>query len=620
MEKTYKNNLILDIEKEKINTKLLYLFDYNFVYNEGITDLFKNNILFKIFGSILNKIKKFLYVSILILLIIMTTIEVDIFILISKVLFKRTFKDVNDLRKHKTDTNAEESSEYSTSLEEKLDITVNQIKNNDSMYRDFNVIKNKKFNSKIEDIFKDDQKTIDNLKKTNKFNIFLDHIISFYENKKKKETDPKKMGEILSEIKYYRDVYNVFIGETTFVREILSLKFPFKSLYNILSERAERVQKYVYNLLNIIFLKFKTVQNNSLFIKNELKKINIFTENYFKNNSNEDHLFLNESFSLPFSKDSSPGNVIKITYKLDDQHKINVNSITGVAEIIGANPIEKWKKIGFTSTDGTYKWKKNEWKIIKNFIENSKLNNNVNNKDNVETDNGKINDETNDSKNNNDEVSDSKNNNDETDNNEVNNTKVNDDETDSAKDSNNEINNGKTSDFFSKMIKGVNSDTFKYLIIGLIICTAIAGTVLTGGLSAGFSGGADLASQGVEAINNTFSLELTTQQVAKWLGFAFIGGSIASPLLIDKYVQNMSKPDVEKSMETANKSGFLSFITNLIKKIMQKIGLKKKEETQKEINDSFINKKIYDKKTYNEQYLMSEYFKIENKLRKKPVF
>ena len=350
----------------------------------------------------------------------------------------------------------------------------------------------------------------------------------------------------------------------------------------------------------------------------------------FEYSGAEDYLFLNESFSLPFSKDSSPGNVIKITYKLDDQHKINVNSITGVAEIIGTNSIEMWKKIGFTSTNGTYKWKKNEWKIIKNFIENSKSNNNVNNKDNQSDNNETDSSETNDN-----EIDNSKNNDNQTDNSkanddEVNNTKANDDETvdsknnndetDNAKDSNNEINNGKTSDFFSKMIKGINSDTFKYLIIGLIICTAIGGTILTGGLSAGFSGGAGLASQGVEAINSTFSLAFTTEQVAKWLGYSYIGASIGSALFIDKYVKNMSKSDVEKSMETANKSGFLSFITNLIKKIMQKIGLKKKEEPQKEINDWFINKKIYDKKIYNEEYLMSEYFKIENKLRKKPVF
>ena len=663
----------INLIEEKVSAKLLYLFDSDFYYKKKLymesesenKSSFLKSIknIFKFIGSVLTK---FSFIGFLIFLIITSVITSDIFSFILSIIIgiilgtgisklitngtkalgiEGTKKKINELLKENGYKEVDfdkvrgicykktEVINLNDALKEALDKDEKNNFNNKKLKK---IIKNltnrieiekvllKLLNTEDSDsvsyleshgfkkISSEDFIIIDN--KNNK--SLLTNFLNNLENKYAYEQyNPEKI-EIINRIKSNLEINKNFDNILT-KRNAFGLK-PFM---NYLNDKAKKIQKYVSDIIMLIISIFnkKAYSESSIKTKKEIKKMKFFLENYLQNKNKKNNFHkkekenyvYNENFALPFSKNGNPGNAIKIVYKINN-HKIIINSIINEIKIIGSNYNQIFKQIfpNKNITEDSYKWQKGEWSIIKKYIESYSLNKNIDNDKNLNI-NDKENDLENEDKKNDLENEDKKNNN-----NEENQDKDKENDLENKDEKNNndlEINSSsikKKTSYLLLMKKGIESTPIKYLIIAIIIAIPI------------LSLGATSLASAKASFSSSFLGKIITE-ISNFLGWGTIITSSAVGLGyygIEKYIKNMNIKMLSTGMENAEKNS--NKLKDTIMPAINKMeNIAEKDENiidKKQISDNFNyqNKKEL---LYNENYIISEYFKIEKKL-KKQVF
>ena len=437
------------------------------------------------------------------------------------------------------------------------------------------------------------------------------------------------------------------------------------TIISIFSRKKTKINEHFVN---------KQIKKINYFNEKYLNRINkkdkIFYENF--NKKHKKNSVYNENFSLPFFKDKSFA-MANVSYEING-NLMNINSMLKKITINGPNYQKTFKQIFPEKNiqNNEYAWGNDEWESIKNYIENNykttDAEGNKNEiKNNSETDRKTetIDDEK--IKNKNDvkidkEIEDVKNISDAkktTDTENVSDIKnVNDAEIDKVSESKPSV---FSLTFIQKIIK---SNISKYFIIGLILIIATAGTIFSGGATTQLSAAQQAletasaandaaavaeatknienAQKALDAVNSggkgaisefiTGKFGIDTKTILGWLGWTQLGAGVTYPVL-KAFIENMTVEDLSETINKAEKNstakkvisdgvenlksqtdkskkqGLVSKTVNKVKNIF---GFGKKKEEQ---NDSYVYKNQQEL-LYNENYIMQEYFKIENKLKK----
>lgn len=574
----------LSLEKEKISAKLLYLFEPSLVdYLENINEEtssktldFAVSFVKKIFSGILSIINKFFFIALLVLLLICISLEPDILTLIAKA-FSSAF--IGKTFSHGFSKGATVVTDLLT------------------------------------DAVETDKKAITKLLEDNGFNeVDLDadsEEFPFGICVQEKDKDGKKINKKMSvkealdylrlngddnvspKAKLYYDMQLSLVGK---IGDNFSKFnwFGLKFVVNYLEGKAKNIQNYVSDIILIIISIFKSSKKtvNEKFEK-QMKKIMFFNEHFLKEKKKN---FYYENYFLPHSK--IPVVDFVGTYVVGD-NRVNVNTLSN--SIQSGN--EKILTDIFKKPVGSsYKWDKNEYDMIKSYLEkNIKKPENIDfNKDDKEQEKVDI------EKNNTDDMG------------------AENVEKDTQQEN---VPTKKPSIFSLKAMETViKSSIVKYMIIGLIIVVAIVSTFSTGGLSSLFSLKLDF----IKSISQM--LPLDTETIVKWLGWPLSLASVPTYMAIKKYVSSLTAEEVSQTIEKADNNEkakeTVSKNLEILKKSTKNASKEEKsggfiDKTKKFFgfgkkpqNDSFTlkNKKEL---LYNENYIFDEYFNIEKKLNKK---
>jgi hypothetical protein len=619
------------LEKEKVSVKLLYLFEPSFVNHHKVINeakdetgskSFSKNFIDKILSAVGKFMAKFSFIVVIVFLLALITVEYDIFMLIAKALGMAVGRAYIGKKTSQVTSGGVDffTGKYNKDGERIKDILT---KNN---FKEINFDETEfRFGSCVQ--VKNEKNETVNKK------ISVKDAIVILTKSKDKET-AKEANSI------YEDIMLSAKGKVK--RKFSAYNwFGLKNILTYLQKKAETIQGYLSSLVKLIISIFssKNLNESKKMIKKQLKKIIFFNENYLKNK--KENIIFNENYIYPSTKKRLK-NIIA-TFTTNDNKELKINTINKtitadkdlLKKIFNNNSIES----------DIYSWDKKEYILIKSFIEN-----NVSNKKNqVVSTNKEQNTEENDVEKT--DLSQS----------ETNNKKTNlsQSETDDKNLQDlNKVDTSKPSVFSFKIINSmINSSIAKYLIIGLIVIIAVLGTATTMGGSAAaekakFAAEAAAEASGLsaEAIAEAGQKAAETamneakggnfmffiQKCIKWLGWpASFGAGLTYGVLkghmekltageLSQTIKNVEKNSdakntindgIEKVKKMVNedesrekKEGFLSKTVNKVKNIFGS-----KKET---VNDSYQYIRNKPEILYNEDYIMNEYFKIENKIKR----
>jgi hypothetical protein len=605
------------LEKEKVSVKLLYLFEPSLVNqyqmineaeDETMAENFAKTFIKKVLSAVGKFMVKFLFIAIIAFLLILITVEYDIFMLIAKALGLAVIGTyVGD----KVSSGVTKATDYLMGQYNQDETRmVKLLLENNFKEINFDEEEDYIFGSCIQ---------IENEKgeKVNKKMSVKDAIVILTKSKDKKTA--KEANSI------YEDIMLSAKGKIK--RKFSSYNwFGLKNILTYLQKKSETIQGYLSSLVKLIISIFssKNLNESKKIIKKQLKKMIFFNERYLKNKKTE--FFYNENYIYPNTKKRLKSIIATFTTNDGQEFKINTINKTISADknllkkIFGNNNIES----------DTYTWNKNEYKLIKSFIENNVNNKETNQINNVQNKTQTVSNKKEQIKN----------------------------ETDNLKEFD-KINSSKPSIFSLKIINSmINSSISKYLIIGLIIVIAVLGTATTMGGSAAAEkakiaaeAGAQAAGLSVEAIAEAGKQAAEAameeakggnfiffiQKCIKWLGWPASLGAGLTYAALNGYIKKLTVGELSQTIKTAennkeaqntlkngidkveniikkeektknNKEGFLSKTVNKVKNIFGS----KKETT----NDSYQYIRNKPEILYNEDYIMNEYFKIENKIKR----
>lgn len=613
------------LKKEKASVKLLYLFEPSFlnqikIINESenaeAAEKFSKTFIRKILDAVGKFSLKFGFILVIALLLVLITIEYDIFMLIAKAMGMAVITPYLKSKSNKLGSKAADM----ISLKFKQDATRISKILTDNGYTEIDFADTEKYlyGSCIDEEGR---------------KIAVRRAIINLSKSKNRDT-----------AKEAKDIFDTIIdtGKGSELRRIkdnfsVSNWFGFKNILTYLETKAKTIQGYLSSLLKIIISIFssKNLNEGKKIIKKQLKKIKFFNENIL-NKKNEINIFYNENIATAIS---GKRNYNFIANYLINDKKITINTINNTINSDDENIIGQIFQNKNLKTKN-FAFKPEEYEIIKSFIKNEKTNN-----DEIDTQNIK-----------NADVKNNKNTIEKT--NTLSSNQENNEKNDLTK--LDQIDAKKPSVFGLKLINSmINSSISKYLIIGLIVVIAVLGTATTMGGSAAAEkaklaaeASAEAAGLSAEAIAEAGQKAAETamneakggnfiffiQKCIKWLGWPASLGASLTYASLKGYMEKLTAGDISKSIENVEKNEEVkNTFDDGIKKV-EKI-IKKDEKNKNKKNEGFLSKtfkkvkNIFGSKKettndsyqyirnkteilYNEDYIMNEYFKIENKIKR----
>ena len=569
------------LEKEKVSVKLLYLFEPSLVNqyqmineaeDETVAENFAKTFIKKVLSAVGKFMVKFLFIAIIAFLLTLITVEYDIFMLIAKALGLAVIGTyVGD--------------KVSSGVTKATDYLMGQYNQDEARMAKLLLENNfKEINfEEEEDYIFGSCIQIENEKgeKVNKKMSVKDAIVILTKSKDKKTA--KEANSI------YEDIMLSAKGKIK--RKFSSYNwFGLKNILTYLQKKAETIQGYLSSLVKLIISIFssKNLNESKKIIKKQLKKMIFFNERYLKNKKTE--FFYNENYIYPNTKKRLKSIIATFTTNDGQEFKINTINKTISADknllkkIFGNNNIES----------DTYTWNKNEYKLIKSFIENNVNNKETNQINNVQNKTQTVSNKKEQIKNETDNLTDKTEN-----------------ETDNLKEFD-KINSSKPSIFSLKIINSmINSSISKYLIIGLIIVIAVLGTATTMGGSAAAEkakiaaeAGAQAAGLSVEAIAEAGKQAAEAameeakggnfiffiQKCIKWLGWPASLGAGLTYAALNGYIKKLTAGELSQTIKTAeNNEEAQNTLKNGIDKVENII---KKEEKTKNNKEGFLSKTV----------------------------
>lgn len=586
------------LEKEKVSVKLLYLFEPSLVNqykmineaeDETAAENFTKSFIKKVLSTVGKFMVKFTFIAVIAFLLILITVEYDIFMLIAKALGMAVIGTyIGD--------------KISSGVTKATDYLIGQYNIDEARMNKLLLSNNfEKINFDDEDYLFGSCVQIKNEKgeKINEKMSVKDAIVMLTKSKDKKTAEEAN------------SIYeNIMLSAKGKIKRKFSSYnwFGLKNILTYLQKKAETIQGYLSSLVKLIISIFssKNLNESKKIIKKQLKKMIFFNEKYLSNKNTQN--FYNENYIYPNTKRKIKNIIATFITNDGEEFKINTINKTITAD---KNLLKKIFNDDNIESD-TYTWNKNEYKAIKSFIENNVSNGEVNQKggtrSTTQTVSGKEE--------------------------QIENKKEQTGATASKTETKNleeldKINPSKPSVFGLKIINSmINSSISKYLIIGLIVVIAIIGTATTMGGSAaaekakiaaeasaqaaGLSADA-IAEAGQKAAETAMeqakggSFLFLIQRGIKWLGWPASLGAGLTYAALSGYIKKLTAGEISQSIKKAETStdaketltGGIDKVENIIKKEDKKENKKEGflSKTIKKVKNIFGSKKETKKET-----------------------